>query len=475
MIRARFITFCVLVSAALSIAAGCCCKSYDQPYSMPAPTPGSSSTGVLRAGVARIEITSENGVPLSGWGGRHLIFPDLNPFNYHTYLKPCEGIKDPLYARSLVIDNGSERVCIVTVDACGSDGELVELAHRKAAAQGFSIPIEKVLFCASHTHSGPGAMTNKRLWAYTAADLCVNRVREKFTDKIAESMIGAEQNMVPVRIGIGTAPLRGITVNRRKDVCPSVDGSHIDDQLGIIRVDNKVNGAPLATVWNFAIHGTSYGDDNLEYSADNMGKASALVEQSGGGIALFINGSEGDIAPCGNIDFIGTTIGSAIITNRLLITTYDWLELKTAYEMVNFGNPQIDASLERLQSITHGELDFLEFLDMYGINIGVTFTMNSRWLENEFRFQAIRIGKTLLSSVPGEPIYDIGLGIRNGGLGMGYDKVFICSLANNHMGYVTTKEEYDICGYEGFATFFGPTTGENVINACKRVAEAIKP
>jgi hypothetical protein len=423
--------------------------------------------------VEKVEITPAIGVPLAGYSGRRPSFIDLNPFNYHTYLKPSEGILDPLYARSLVLDDGSERVCIVTIDACGSDGELVELAHRKAAARGFSIPKEKVLFCASHTHSGPGAMGNKRLWVFAGADLCVNRVREEFTDKIAESMVKAEKNMVPAHIGVGNVPLIGVTKNRRAAISPYLDDSDVDTQLGMISVDT-VNGTPLATVWNFAIHGTSYGDDNLKYSADNMGVVSAFVEQAVGGVALFINGSEGDSAPDRVISDIKDTIGKAIEDNRPS-TTHNWLELKTAYEIVNFGNPQIDASLERVRSITHGELDFLEFLEAYGINPGMTFTMSSRWLENEFRFQAIRIGRTLLSSVPGEPIYSLGKLIKEDAEGMGYDNVFVCSLANNHMGYVTTQREYEVCGYEGFATFFGPTTGQKVREACYRVAEAIRP
>ena len=474
MIRTQFYRCYSLIFTVFIFATGCCCKNYDQPYTLPTPTPCQTSSAVFCAGVEKVEITPTNGVPLAGWGGRHLGFIDLNPFNYHTYLKPSEGTLDPLYARSLVMDNGSERVCIVTIDASGSDGELVALAHRKAVAKGFSIPIEKVLFCASHTHSGPGAMTNKRLWAFAAADLCVDEVREKFTDKIAESMVKAEKNMVPARIGIGTDSVGGVTRNRRANLSPHLDVSDVDTQLGIIKVDD-LNGSTLATVWNFAIHGTSYGDDNLKYSADNMGQVSAFVEGACGGVALFINGSEGDTAPDRSIAEIRTIIGNAIKVKRPLIPMDSWVELKTAHEIVNFGNPQIDASLQRVQSITHGQLDFLDFLEAYGITPGATFTMSSRWAENKFRFQAIRIGRTLLSSVPGEPIYSLGKLVKEDAEGMGYDNAFVCSLANNHMGYITTKEEYDICGYEGFATLFGPTTGERVRNACHRVAEAIKP
>jgi hypothetical protein len=473
--RRRIYIRYALVLAALIIASGCCCKSYEDPYTLGAPPPGLTAPGVLHAGAAKVEITPAIGVPLAGYSGRRLSFPNLNPFNYHTYFKPSDGILEPLYARSLVLDNGSERVCIVVVDGCASDGEVVELAHRKAAAKGFSIPLEKVLFCSSHTHSGPGAMTKKRLLIFAAADRCVNKVREEFTSSIADSMVQAEQNMFPVSVGITTVSLTGVTKNRRGDYTDNYDESHVDDQLGIISVDKK-DGTALATIWNYAIHGTKYRPSNLKYSPDNMGAVSTFVEQNDGGIALFINGPEGDIAPKGSIADITDILGNEIIENRPEpVNTSDWLELKTAYEIVNFGNPRIDDPLQRILSMEYGELEFTEFLEEVGVTSETTLILDSSWLENEFRFQAIRIGKTLLSSVPGEPIYDIGLIIRDNGVDMGYDNVFICALANNHMGYITTEEEYDEGGYESFFTMFGSTTGENVTNACKRVADVIKP
>jgi hypothetical protein len=506
MITTPFHKCYAFVFAALIFASGCCCKNYTQPYTVPPQTQGPFPADKVYAGAARIEITSQNGnllpewdgVPLAGvMGGRLIGFMDLNPFNYHTFLKPSQGIKDshfPLYARSLVIDNGSERVCIVTVDIAITCGELVELAHRKAAARGFSIPIEKVLVCASHTHSGPGAMTNKRLWEYSAYDRCVNRVREELARKMADSMIEAEQNMVEVQIGTATSSLQNLTYNRIADdgCSPSFGLDHVDKQLGVIRIDKK-DGTALATVWNYAIHGIYYLDENLEYSPDVMG-ASNLVEleqtEGGvGGIALFINGSVGDINPKSNdftIDHIRNELRDAIVQTRASIdpnnmypnTTHPQLELKTAYKIVNLGTPQLDVTAQRLVCYTSeftGELDIREFMEQENINPGGIFTMSTKWVENEVRFQAIRIDKTLLSSVPGEPIHDIGLGIRSEALLMGYDKVFICSLANNQMGYVTTEEQYNFGGYQALVTLFGPTTGQRVIEACKTVANAIRP
>lgn len=44
----------------------------------------------------------------------------------------------------------------------------------------------------------------------------------------------------------------------------------IDPHLGLIKVDD-VNDKPIATLWNFAIHGVCYGEDNMKFSSDIMG------------------------------------------------------------------------------------------------------------------------------------------------------------------------------------------------------------
>src|SRR5690349_6624978 len=101
-------------------------------------------------------------------------------------------------------------------------------------------------------------------------------------------MIQAVQNLAPAMIDIGTAELIGVTVNRRADISPYVQRGTIDPHLGVIRVDTAA-GQPLATVWNFAIHGVCYSEDNMYFSGDIMGVTCERIEESVGGVALFIN------------------------------------------------------------------------------------------------------------------------------------------------------------------------------------------
>jgi hypothetical protein len=56
-------------------------------------------------------------------------------------------------------------------------------------------------------------------------------------------------------------------------------------------------GQPIATVWNFAVHGTCYGPSNMYFCTDIMGRANTLIEQTIGGVSLFVNADAGDVAP----------------------------------------------------------------------------------------------------------------------------------------------------------------------------------
>jgi hypothetical protein len=63
--------------------------------------------------------------------------------------------------------------------------------------------------------------------------------------------------------------LTGVTVNRRAPN-PWVNRDTIDPNLGILRVDAP-DGTPIATLWNYAVHGTCYGPHNMKFSSDIMG------------------------------------------------------------------------------------------------------------------------------------------------------------------------------------------------------------
>ena len=132
-----------------------------------------------------------------------------------------------------------------------------------------------------------------------------------------------------------------------------------------------------------------------------------------------------------------------------------------------------DLSLNRL-SPGSTSLDFATLAT--ALQLGhVVFKMGTKWFENAFRFQAIRMDDTLIVPIPGEPIYVVGKAIKQYGQTLGFNRAFVFGLSNGHMAYITDEAEYNIGGYEAIATFFGPHTAYKVRSAAMSQMELVKP
>lgn len=422
------------------------------------------------AGVSVVDATPPLGVPLGGYGGgeRRLSFPDLDPFNFHTFFAPSEGILDPIFAKALVLSDGLNKVAILTLDGIATVDELVELIHQKALAMGSTLQKENLLVAASHTHSGPGAITGLTFWELIAMDLLVKSVRDGFAEKCAQALVEAEMKLLPARFGPGSGNLPGVTKNRRADDSPYLTSDMVDEEVGVIRIDHA-DGTPMALVWNFAIHGTAWKSDNLKYSSDIMGAASTIIEEVLGIPSLFANGAEGDIAPMhgglAGIQEYAPIIAQKVIDIHDGILTEGVVVVEKSSKVVSFGNATLNLSASSLGT-SHAELEFLQFFEQIGWNPSVSLVMDETWFENTFRFQAIRINATVIVSIPGEAIHQVGLQVKGDATSLGFERAFVFGLANGHMGYITTEQEFYVGGYEAQATFFGPKTGENVREAC---------
>ena len=432
--------------------------------------------GKFHAGVAVMDVTPPVGVPLAGYGGgdRRMDVPDFDPTNYHTWLVPSEGVLDPIYAKALVLSDGETKVAFLALDVVATVDEIVTLIADYARDMGGTIPKENIIVFSSHTHSGPGAISGLTWWELIGADELVPAIQKEFAQKCASLLVQAEQGLAPARFGSSSGILKGVTTNRRASSSPNLTPEMVDEELGIIRVD-RLDGTPLALVWNFAIHGTSHYTSNLKFSADIMGAASEKIEAELNIPAIFANGAEGDIRPASGgaagIEKHAPVIAAKVKEVFEGITTTPDVTLETAHEVVPFGKAKLDLTLQRII----GEYEELQVLLLFGINPGFKITLPNGWFETEFRFQAIRLNDTAIVSLPGEAIHQLGLQTKEDGKALGFTKVYPFGLANGHMGYITTEAEYEIGGYERLATFFGPKTGENMRAACKAVMEEVKP
>ena len=240
--------------------------------------------GEFRAAARKVDITPTGSEPLWGFGDR---------------TGPATGMLDPLFAKIVVFEGDSSRLALVTFDL----GRTFNTAGMETVRQRVadSSDVADVIFCASHTHSGPVISDSygdngRPDWETNA----INRISEAIEDACAR--------LVSARIGVGYGETF-IGHNRRK-IEP--DGSvtmlwrnaaksptsPVDPRVGVIRVDDEDDNT-IAVLVNYACHPVVLGPDNLEYSADFPGAMASVVESELGGntICLFLQGAAGDINP----------------------------------------------------------------------------------------------------------------------------------------------------------------------------------
>lgn len=221
-----------------------------------------TSEGLLRAGASRIDYTPRG---------------SQMPANF-------TGVLDPIFVRSVVLDNGRTRAALVAIDAGSMPTDLYGKVAARAAAE-LGIPANQLLMSASHTHSVPYQLDN------SVADVILNSLRES---------VGRLQ---PARAAWGSG-VSYINVNRdRVDPKsnrwwegPNYQGTS-DKTVAVVRIETPA-GKPIAVYYNYAVHAVITGTLDL-ISADIPGAASRYVEESLGedAVALFTSGAAGDQNP----------------------------------------------------------------------------------------------------------------------------------------------------------------------------------
>lgn len=233
-----------------------------------------AETQDLRAGVARSIISPPPGIFLVGYGDRS---------------KGNRGVHDDLTATALVLEHAGEAVALVALDMLCLNEFVVERIRRALE------PEIQPLLCCSHTHSGPigyagedSPAPNRRYFAFLEGQILA-AVRQAY------------QQREPAKLYFSQTKTR-IAVNRREHtpegqviIGENPQGA-VDDSLNVLGV-LRSSGERLATLVNYACHGTVLGPDNLLASADWIGAMRAVVEAELGGLALFLQGATGDLNP----------------------------------------------------------------------------------------------------------------------------------------------------------------------------------
>lgn len=405
----------------------------------------------LNAGAWSAEVQLPGGVPLAGYGGfpRRAWMPDiLGRFPNAFWFTPSTGVHDPFRVRALALESGGLRILWLSVDLVGVDPLLVDELRTRLGVSGGRPPA--LIVSASHTHSGPGAYADSAFWGFLAADRESRLVRKAIVDGMEEAARAAERRRAPARLAWGKTTVTGIATSRL--------GQPLDPELGLLKV-TSADGRPVAVVWNYAIHGTALGRDNSLLSGDLMADASRRLERETGAPALFVNGAAADVSPrlrgWPGVDSTGAALAAAALGAWRGLSPGRDEELGAAEARVSLPAPAV--------SVRNCVGRFIPRAARIGL---------ASALPSAAALTAVRIGRTVWVTVPGELQTRLGLDIKAAGR-RGFDEAFVAGYSNDYLGYFLTREDYGRPSYVSCGSFYGERGGETVRDAAVGLLERL--
>lgn len=365
----------------------------------------------LRVGVAKVDITPTDMAGVTVVGHR----------------REVTGVRDPLRAGVLLLDDGETKAAIVTLDTIGAWEDMVKLARERIEKET-KVPAANIMVAAAHNHSGPGYSENSKWGA-------------ELINKLGAAAKEAAGNMRAATMGYGEDRI-GFGINRRK----VIDGRAIvrlnpdgpnDPRVKVLRFDDGKSLTPMAVVMHAVCHPCffTWGDKGSapypkgypKMSADFPGEAQSFVEMVYGQktSVMFLQGCAGDIRPnlpgypyrCADeadIQWAGRDLGGAVARALSLSVTREKLKQRETFYQIRTAR---------------------SILDLPGKERPVRAEM-----------QALKVGPYLFLTMPGEPMVEYGFKLEAAIADRAIP--IIVGYANGNIGYIPTSDAYAVGGYE---------------------------
>jgi len=412
--------------------------------------------GVFRAGAAAVDASPRK-------------LPAI--VNGYTFERVVNVVRDPLYARCLVLGDGTTRLAIVVVDICVMPRDLIDRAKQRAS-ELTGIPVDRMLVSATHTHSAPSAMG--ALGSRADADYV-----EYLPGRIAEAVRLAAGNLAPARIGWAVADASEYTHSRRwimrpdrvgtdpfgrrcerARLCPGYQNpgavgpaGPVDAALSLVSVETP-EGRPMALLANFGLHYFHAAPISAGFYgrfARQMTKLLGAEDQEPAFVAMMSQGTSGDQMymdysrpdPKWDIDSYTRAVAQVAFEACRKIDHRDGASLAMAERVLRLRRRVPDA--ERLAWARQ------RVAAMQGRrpkNRPEIFAREQIYLHEEpaaeLKLQALRIGELGVTAIPCE-VYGI-TGLKLKALGPLVPTLNI-TLANGEEGYIPPPEQHVLGGY----------------------------
>ena len=243
----------------------------------PAPVP---------VGVAKVDITPDFPVRLSGYGNRRT---------------ESDGVEQRIFVKALVIGSDADGpALLLTVDNCGVPGSMREELIRRLATKS-KVTAGHVAICSSHTHSAPmlaGVLPNLFSMDIPAGHRPnLERYTRELADKLEQAALAALNAREPAQLAFAQGKA-GFAKNRRNPAGP------VDHDVPLLRVTSP-DGRLRAVLANYACHCTTLGGDFNKVCGDWASFAGDFIERDHPGATALIAigcGADSNPQPRGTLD-----------------------------------------------------------------------------------------------------------------------------------------------------------------------------
>jgi neutral ceramidase len=363
-------------------------------------------------GVARINITPEVPIPMSGYDARKT---------------PFTGVHDSLFASAFYFKSQRTSLLLITADVIGYNKQFVT-DTRNLIAGAIGIPAENIMITAAHNHGGP---------VTRAYEKDINEEVDNYIRQLQKKFVGisvsASEKPVPFKMGVGKTSC-DLNINRRAEFA---DGGiwlgrdqdkPCDHELDVIKFTG-LNNNILGVLINWPCHGTASGQENYRITGDWPGAAARyIMKQAGGEIAVGVTaGASADINPIygpgkdfNEIEAVGYHVGKEACKIFDAIDTYP-------VESIDVINTSLTLPGKKQ---TKNQFPQESYESAPDVEIGLI---------------SFRIGKLVLAGISGEVMNEIGTNIKKQSP---YTETTIITHCNGSSGYICTDKAFSEGGYE---------------------------
>ena len=376
--------------------------------------------------------------------------------------RPAQGVHDNIWARVMILDDGKTRVAIVGLDVVGFlHDEIVDI--RKSLSQ--QLNIDYTIICSTHNHEGPDLIG---IWGETIYKSGVDPDYMRYVKKQTVFAIGqAVKNMRPASLRFAQELNNG-----EKYVMDSRDPQEMDSGIRVIQAIDAETDTTLGSLISWGNHPETLWSRNLLISSDfphyiresvenGIKKGKTVLAEGIGGTTVYISSSVGGLMttrPSFSIPdpFTGELLTGATFEKAQAQGQQIGLLILRALQADD--TIEIEKGNIRLQAKTIS-IPLANYKFKLGFALGVINHGITEWMKVRTEVSAFQIGPASFITVPGE-IYPE---IVNGGVvsppGQDFEISplevpplrsfmpgefkFVFGLANDEIGYIIPKSEWD--------------------------------